>query len=475
MAKIKKITVKSQNYDIAAIYDENGNKIVDTYATNSALSSETNNRISSETSIKADISSLQVDKQDKLIAGSGLDITGNVISVLGFHYSKFNFEGDSGVVTSVEGECATAFDSSTNTMNMDTLINIYPFNQIKREEIQLQYADGSNLLNKDRFTTAPNLYYCVTIGSDGQTQSIEFANYKAGDNFKRPYDDDTISRVAIACYLACEDTTQSSSPILRSNTTTNGGIFKVSMSQAQCENELPYYNGEKVDMLDSKVWFFFKALMECFIGYRNGQMKYRGICDYSWGSGNYYTEHETRVSEHIGGTWLAGATDNITSDTLTMTGEVTTWTEDDVTTSITSGKRPFAILGIENPYGLIWQNLGGLYHTDQNLYQYTGTTHKSNSTFDTSDCDLIATDLCSSSEGWQKTLACSNNVCYPISVGGSDSKVVGDYYWYASSNKIFFVGGAWSYGSDDGFSCLRGDYGFGLANTDIGFRLSLKM
>ena len=475
MAKIKKITIKGQNYDIKAEYDINDNKIVETYATKSELSTETNNRINNETSMKADISSLQVDKQDKLVAGSGLDITGNVISVLGFHYSKFTFEGDSGVLTAVEGECATAFDSATNTINMDTLINIYPFNQLKREEIQLQYADGSNLLNKDRFTTAPNLYYCQTIGSDGQTQTIEFANYKAGDNFKRPYDDDTISRVGIGCYLACEDTTQSSAPVLRSNTTTNGGIFKVNISQAQCENELPYYNGEKIDMLDSKVWFFFKALMECFIGYRNGQAKYRGICDWGTSTWNYYTDLDGKVAEaHLRGTWLAGATDSITSDTLTMTGEVSTWTEDDVTTSIASGKRPFAILGIENPYGLLWQNLGGLYHTDQNLYQYTGTTHKSNSTFDTSDCELIATDLCSSG-GWQKTLACSNNVCYPISVGGNDSKVVGDYYWYAASNRIFFVGGIWVDGSYGGFSCLYGSNGFGFANTLIGFRLSLKM
>ena len=475
MAKIKKITIKGQSYDLAAKYDDNGNTIVDKYAVKSDLTTETNNRIANETSMKADISSLQIGKQDKLIAGSGLDITGNVISVLGFHYSKFVFEGDSGVVTSVEGECATAFDSATNTMNMDTLINIYPFNQIKREDIQLQYADGSNLLNKDRFTTAPNLYYCVAIGSDGQTQTIEFANYKAGDNFKRPYDDDTISRVAIACYLACEDTTQSSSPILRSNTTTNGGIFKVYMSQAQCENELPYYNGEKVDMLDSKVWFFFKALMECFIGYRNGQKKYRGCADWGTSTWNYYTDLNGKVAEaHLRGTWLAGATDSITSDTLTMTGEVSTWIEDDVTTSINSGKRPFAILGIETPYGLLWQNLGGLYHTDQNLYQYTGTTHKSNSTFDTSDCDLIATDLCSSG-GWQKTLACANNVCYPISVGGSDSKVVGDSYWYEASNRIMFVGGTWDYGSNDGFSCLSGGGGFGRASTLIGFRLSLKM
>lgn len=475
MAKIKKITIKGQSYDLAAKYDDNGNTIVDKYAVRSDLTTETNNRIANETSMKADISSLQIEKQDKLIAGSGLDITGNVISVLGFHYSKFVFEGDSGVVTSVEGECATAFDSATNTMNMDTLINIYPFNQIKREDIQLQYADGSNLLNKDRFTTAPNLYYCVAIGSDGQTQTIEFANYKAGDNFKRPYDDDTISRVAIACYLACEDTTQSSSPILRSNTTTNGGIFKVNMSQAQCENELPYYNGEKVDMLDSKVWFFFKALMECFIGYRNGQMKYRGCADWGTSTWNYYTDLDGKVAEaHLRGTWLAGATDIITSDTLTMTGEVATWTEDDITTSIASGKRPFAILGVENPYGLLWQNLGGLYHTGQNLYQYTGTTHKSNSTFDTSDCDLIATDLCSSS-GFQKTLACANNVCYPISVGGSDSKVVGDYYWYSASNRIMCVGGAWYVGSRAGFSYLFGNNGFGSADTLLGFRLSLKM
>ena len=402
--------------------------------------------------IKSYVDSVAGAKQDLLTAGEGIQIVNNIISVSSSptptptteKYSKFIFGNDSGVLTAVSGDCATAFDSSTNTIDMEALIEIYPFSEIAKEDIQLQYSGGTNLSGVDKFVTAPNLYYCHSVGSDNQTEVIEFANYKVNDSFKRPYEDDNVSKVAIACYLASEDTS-GSSKMLRSR---SGYAFKANITQAVCETELPYYNGEKVDMLDSRVWFFFKDLMQCFIGYRNGQLKYAGVTDVS------------SISSY-----KSGDTDTIVSSTTTMTGEVS---------SYSSGARPFAILGIENPYGVLWQNLGGLYHTDQNLYQYTGTTHKSNSTFYTSDCDLIATNLCSSS-GWQKTLACANNVCYPISVGGSDSKVVGDYYYYNSGERIFFVGGYWNFGSRAGFSALHGLDGFGGSHTSLGFRLSLKM
>lgn len=83
MAKIKKIAVKGQNYDLAAKYDDSGNIITDTYIVKSELTTETNNRITSETAIKADVSSLQTDKQDKLVAGEGVEIEGNVIKAPG--------------------------------------------------------------------------------------------------------------------------------------------------------------------------------------------------------------------------------------------------------------------------------------------------------------------------------------------------------------------------------------------------------
>lgn len=456
MATIKKIRVKDTEYDIKAKYDINGNEIVNQYVDKETHSSDLNK------------------KQDKLTAGVGIDIENNVISVMGHHYSKFVFEGTSALLTSVSGECALAFNSETQEVNMEEMINIYPFNQIKREEIQL-YKDSAlttELSGKDMFTTFPNLYWCATIGSDSQTLTFEFANYKVNDKFHRVYEDNSINKCGIACYMATEDTSDSSNKRLRSNTTTNNGIFKVNMNQATCENELPYLsNGDKADMLDSRVWFTYSALAQCFIGARNGQKKYYGLCGWGTSNWNYESDLNGKVKEaNLYGTWIAGACDTLVQ-TSTMTGEITTWTENDVTTEIASGKRPFIVLGVENPYGLLWQNLGGIYHTDQNLYQYQATKHKSNSSFNTSDCELIGTDLCGS-EGWQLKLNQNNGVIYPISVGGNDSSTCGDYYWYASGNRIYFVGGTWYYGSNCGFSYLNGDNGFGNANTNIGFRLN---
>ena len=437
------------------------------------LSKEIQERKESDTSLQGNIDK----KQDKLTAGVGIEIENNVISVLGYHYSKFVFEGTSALLTSVSGECAIAFDSSTQSVDMEKMINIYPFNQIKREEIQL-YKDSAlttQLSGKDMFITFPNLYWCATIGGDSQTLTFEFANYKVNDKFHRVYEDNSINKCGIACYLATEDTSDSSNKRLRSNTTTNNGIFKVNMNQATCENELPYLsNGDKADMLDSRVWFAYSALAQCFIGARNGQKKYYGLCGWGTSTWNYESDLNGKVKEaNLYGTWIAGSCDTL-AQTSTMTGEITTWTENDVTTEIASGKRPFIVLGVENPYGLLWQNLGGIYHTDQNLYQYQATKHKSNSSFNTSDCELIGTDLCGS-EGWQLKFNQNNGVVYPISVGGNDSTTCGDYYWYGSGDRIYFVGGNWSRGSACGFSCLVGHLGFGSATTHIGFRLSIKM
>lgn len=414
------------------------------------------------------------EKQDKLTAGVGVTIIDNVISVLGFHYSKFIFEKDSCELTSVEGEAAVAFNKETNKIDRDKLITIFPFDQIKREYIQLSYADGTNLSGTDKFSTVPNIYYCNSIADDGQTQTIEFASYKAGDNFSRPYEDSNITRVGLGCYLACEDKSNSSNPVLRSSKSINKGLARVAITRAAMENELPYYNGEKVDITDSRVWSLFVAMMKCFIGNRNAQQVYKGICDYDGGNWNYTDNYSNRVSEHVGGTWLCGATDEVTNSTKTLTGEVTSWTEDSVTTQLTVGKRPFAILGIENPYGLLYSQLSGIYHTNKNIYQYQKTSHKDDSTFDTTDCKLLATNLCNTSEGYQSKLACANNFSYPIETTGSDSKLSGDYYYYGENNHPFVVGGAYPTGTKTGLDYLSTSLDMTSAEPSIGCRLSIK-
>lgn len=171
---------------------------------------------------------------------------------------------------------------------------------------------------------------------------------------------------------------------------------------------------------------------------------------------------------------MCGATDDVTNSTRTLTGEVTSWTEDSVTTQLAVGKRPFAILGIENPYGLLYSQLSGIYHTNKNIYQYQGTSHKDDSTFDTTDCKLLATNLCNTSEGYQSKLACTNNFCYPIETAGSDSKLNGDYYYYGENDHPFAVGGAYPTGTKTGLDYLSASLDMTSAEPSVGCRLSIK-
>ena len=43
---------------------------------------------------------------------------------------------------------------------------------------------------------------------------------------------------------------------------------------------------------------------------------------------------------------------------------------------------------------------------------------------------------------------------------------------YRNKKATIFVGGNWNNGSNDGYSYLNGNNGFGNANTNIGFRLN---
>lgn len=363
------------------------------------------------------------------------------------HTSTFIFDGEDSVCT-VEGELAGK--------SREEKLNIFPYNLMKEEEVQLQDSNGADLEGTDTFIVMPNLWVKTSVAEDNMGWSITFANQKVDEDYVRAYDDDSINEVLIAKYKANDDGTY-----LRSR---SGDYPKVNLNQTNADSKLPYYKGQKIDSLDYRVKFLYDLLAVCYIENRNTQNVYVGMTGYSWGDGNLVNQ--------VGEVAKNGSTLSLGSKLAT--GEITTFND----TEITSGKRPCVILGVENPYGLIWENLTGVVHNAScNLFAYNGLEHMTPSMMTPSDSNQYYKDtgiVLPTSEGWQKTFANYRGHFYPTSVGGSSSKGVGDYYHVLLGWKNFLVSGSWSGGAGTGLFCLVGHGGFGNSSSNIGFRLSLK-
>ena len=363
------------------------------------------------------------------------------------HTSTFIFEEEDSTCR-VEGELAGK--------SREEKMSIFPYNLMREEEVQLQDSNGVDLEGKDKFIVMPNLWLKTIVGEDGTTWSITFANQKVDNDYFRAYDDDSINEVLIAKYKASDDGTH-----LRS---VSGEYPRVNLNQTNADNMLPYYNGKKVDSLDYRVRMLYDLLACCFIENRNVQNVYVGMTSYPWGDANLINQ--------VGEIGKSGSTDSLGK---LATGEITTFNE----TALASGRRPVSILGVENPYGLLWENMSGAVHdSNAKLFLYEGLEHMTPAMMTPSDSNPYYKDVgvtLSTTEGWQKTFTNYKGYFYPKGVGGNSVNGVGDYYWVNLGGwRIFFVGGSWSSGSGCGLFCLFGFFGFGHTGSSIGFRLSLK-
>ena len=373
------------------------------------------------------------------------------------HQSTFHFASTGTKLTSVEGEAAIAFNSTTQEIDRGVLISIYPFNEIHFEQVQLQDSSGNDLDGVDDFIMFPNCYMKASTDSDGSGWTISFSSTKIDSSYARAIEDDTRPYLGLACYKA-----SLVGSYLRSVV---GNYPAVNMSNESADSKLPYYNGKKIESQDWRIRMsLVNNIISCFIGDRNTQEIFRGVVDYSWASP--YT-----VEGCVGESGKTGYT-NDTLGTGVVTGEITALADG---TALTSGKRPFKILGLENIYGLIWENISGIGHTAGVVKAYLGTDHIAKGSALTGYTEISRDDLplCQSS-GWQLTYTTYANAFFPKTVGGDSSHEDGDYYWYDGSElKCFFLGGVWGNGSDAGLFSLNGNSGWGHSYSHLGFRLSL--
>ena len=387
-------------------------------------------------------------KIDLLNANSDIISTAEVkLKKSELKYSTFIFNEDDDVPT-MKGDCA-------GTTSMEERLECYPFNELYMENVQLQDSSGNNLEGTDTFLVMPNLWYESTIHNDGKGWTITFANKKVNSNFKRTFESDEITELLLARYKVIKIGNYARSQA--------GDYPLVSTNQTTFDSYLPYYNGTKIDSNDYRNRILYSMLNVCFTGHRNSQNAYRGVVDYAIGNG---------TPSYQGESLKTGATDSL-GDGL-ITGEITEFNG----TALDVGKRPFSVLGVENPYGVAWENITGIVHNTGELYAYEGFEHMTPSMMKPSDSNIYYSKtnvvLSTGSEGWQNTFAIYKGYPFPISIGGNSTNNVGDYYWYNTGWKIFFIGGSFRLGSYVGLFYLRGNAGFGISNSDVGFRLSLK-
>ena len=132
--------------------------------------------------------------------------------------------------------------------------------------------------------------------------------------------------------------------------------------------------------------------------------------------------------------------------------------------------------GIENPFGHIWKWVDGvnIYNTN-NVTQSLYIIDNPNNLADATSSNARFAGLISNTEGYQKGLLMgSYGDILPISVGGSSSTYMCDYYYPSTSSNAWTalcVGGTASYGTNAGLLHARVGYSASNASTNFGARL----
>ena len=125
--------------------------------------------------------------------------------------------------------------------------------------------------------------------------------------------------------------------------------------------------------------------------------------------------------------------------------------------------------GVENIYGNIWQFVDGINIKDGQAWVCYDHEKYVSDTF--AEPYQALGYVNATANGNPNQMGCDENnmlIGIPSKVGTS---VYGDYYWYASGNKIVFFGGTWVAGANDGFFCLPCDIDSSRSSAYIGGRL----
>jgi len=125
------------------------------------------------------------------------------------------------------------------------------------------------------------------------------------------------------------------------------------------------------------------------------------------------------------------------------------------------------LLGVENPYGDIWEFVDGWNILDGNNYICASPEHFADN--ETSHYSLFGSTN-PTSNGWQDTLQ-SNGGFLPASIGANSTTNITDYYWYSSGWMIALVGGNADRGASAGLFALAANSSSSHSSLSIGARL----
>lgn len=352
-------------------------------------------------------------------------------------------------------------------LSKEELMTKYPFNKLYIEDVDSFNSDGTATNVKDSYLVMPNCWRYDEYSADG-TEIHWIANYKVNDSFYKAYDGD-FTELLLGVYKA---SLKEGDSLLHS---VSGVVPKTSFNQSEENNAMPYYKTGKgmrrAEYQDYRVRGLYNILAIIYLGTRDSQSVYRGICDYAWNTGTY-TDILDTDSQKTGVTEQSTSTGYMSHGVVS--GEITGTS---TTASLDVGKRPFKLLGVENPYGAFWENLYGLVHKNEEVYAYKGSDPIPTDKLAPSDSNTIYTDLnikMPTDAGNQGAQQNANGFNVPLNLDGNGSTYNGDYYWYSNGWNIALVGGYWYDGSHDGLFYLLVNSGFGYYAANVGFRLSFE-
>ena len=401
------------------------------------------------------------EKQSSNIATSIPDLVDKRINTI---IDWFSNNRSNGGILFQKNDCVGTLLGDFAGCSKEQLMFKYPFNAITESVLPSYDKNGTSLGIDDYYINMPNCWFYEKHSEDGSSE-LWVANYKVNDNYQRYYGSE-ISYLSIGAYFGdIVDGHMHSRP---------GVIPTAGVNQVTLMADRTYYKINSKIVVSTymriQVWMLYAKLVDIYLANRNSQQVYRGICDYSWSKGSYSDITDER-SQYTGVTEETDSVGRMSKGICT--GEITGTS---TTASLTSGKRPFKVLGVENPYGMFWQNLYGIGHNSSAVRIYTGTDILTNDDLKCSSTlwEDTGLNIPTTSSGWQTSQQSYKGIQIPLALNGSDSKNVGDYYWYNSgTNMLFFVGGNFDDGSHVGLRYLNANSGFGYANSGIGFRPSL--
>jgi hypothetical protein len=122
-------------------------------------------------------------------------------------------------------------------------------------------------------------------------------------------------------------------------------------------------------------------------------------------------------------------------------------------THLTSGAYPCMYRGIENPWGNVWQFIDGLNINDNQAWVCRIPASYASNLFAAPYTQLSY--VCKNTNGYPVSMGfdpANPFANLPTEIGGDAITYYSDYYYQDSGQKIALLGGAWSYGADDGVS-----------------------